>query len=422
MDIAWISVGALALVIIVSCVAKLNPGVLAVVFAWILGAYVAPALGADLKLKQVIGGFPAQLFLTLTGVMLFFSQAQSNGTLDQIARTAVRLCRGNVGVIPLAFFLLTFVLTSVGAGSIAAVALVAPVAMSVATRASIPPFLMTLMVAHGAVAGGMTPFALTGIIANGLLSRIGLPGREWEIFFHNLLANVFVSFSGYFAFGGWRLFRRTYAEAPEAERAAPPFEGRHGFTLALIGLLILAVTVLKVDVGMGGFAAAALVTIFGAADEKKAFEAVPWPVIVMVCGVTVLTSVLEQTGGIDRITSAIARISTPRTVPGVLAFFTGLTSVYSSTSGVVLPALIPAVPGLAEKLPGANPAALASSISIGANLVDVSPLSTIGALCISAVGGPAEDRRSLFNKVLAWGLTMAVVGGLICLVAFGLLA
>lgn len=417
MDMAWISVLALAGVVVLSCTIKLNPGVLAVVFAWILGAYVAPALGSQLAFKQVLGGFPAQLFLTLTGVMLFFSQAQTNGTLDQIARTAVRLCRGNAGVIPIAFFLLSFVLTSVGAGSIAAVALMAPVAMSVAARAGIPPFLMTLMVAHGAVAGGMTPFALTGIIASGLMTRIGLSGREWQIFVHNLLANVFVSFTGYFAFGGWRLFRRTFPEDPAAA-PAPPFERRHGFTLALIILLIAAVTLFKIDVGMAGFAAAALVTIFGWADEKEAFKGVPWPVIVMVCGVTVLTAVLEQTGGIDRITSAIARISTPRTVTGVMAFFTGLTSVYSSTSGVVLPAFLPAVPGLTEKLPGANPMALASSISIGANLVDVSPLSTIGALCIAAVGGPTDDRRVLFHKVLAWGLSMAVLAGLMCLVAF----
>ena len=195
---------------------------------------------------------------------------------------------------------------------------------------------------------------------------------------------------------------------------------RHGFTLALIGLMIVAVTAFKVDIGMAGFAAAALMTIFGTADEKEAFKGVPWPVIVMVCGVTVLTAVLEQTGGIDRITSAIARISTPRTVPGIMAFFTGLTSVYSSTSGVVLPAFLPAVPGLAEKLPGSSPMALASSISIGANLVDVSPLSTIGALCIAAVGAPTDDRKVLFNKVLAWGLSMAVLAGLLCLVAFGL--
>jgi hypothetical protein len=90
--------------------------------------------------------------------------------------------------------------------------------------------------------------------------------------------------------------------------------------------------------------------------------------------------------------------------------------VYSSTSGVVLPALLPLVPGLVQELGGSDPAALASSIVIGSNLVDVSPLSTIGAVCVAGAAG--ADRRALFNQLLAWGLSMAVVGAAICTVAF----
>ena len=97
----------------------------------------------------------------------------------------------------------------------------------------------------------------------------------------------------------------------------------------------------------------------------------------------------------------------------MIAFVTGLVSVYSSTSGVVLPAFLPSVPGLVEKLGGGDPLAIASSILVGGHLVDVSPLSTIGALCVAGAG-PGEDRRSLFNRVLAWGLSMSVVGAVIC--------
>jgi hypothetical protein len=102
----------------------------------------------------------------------------------------------------------------------------------------------------------------------------------------------------------------------------------------------------------------------------------------------------------------------------VIAFVTGVVSVYSSTSGVVLPAFLPTVPGLVQKLGGGDPLAIASSILIGGHLVDVSPLSTIGALCV-ACAPPDADRRVLFNRVLAWGLSMAVVGGIGCYLAFG---
>ena len=50
--------------------------------------------------------------------------------------------------------------------------------MAVAERAKIPPFLMTIMVAHGCVAGALSPIAPTGIIANGLMARMGMSGFE----------------------------------------------------------------------------------------------------------------------------------------------------------------------------------------------------------------------------------------------------
>ena len=161
---------------------------------------------------------------------------------------------------------------------------------------------------------------------------------------------------------------------------------------------------------MGAFAAAVLLTLAGVTDEKKAILALPWGVIIMVSGVTVLTSLLEKTGGIDLFTTFLARFATHQSVTGLIALVTGLVSVYSSTSGVVLPAFLPSVPGLVAKLGGGNPLAIASSILIGGHLVDVSPLSTIGALCIASAPVTA-DRRLLFNQVLAWGLSMAVRRG-----------
>jgi len=143
----------------------------------------------------------------------------------------------------------------------------------------------------------------------------------------------------------------------------------------------------------------------------------PWPVIMMVAGMTVLISILEKTKGLDLFTTLLARLATTETITGVIAFVAGLVSVYASTSGVVLPAFLPTVPGLVERLGGGDPLAIASSINVGGHLVDVSPLSTIGALCIAAL--PAtEDYRALFNKLIAWGLSMSVVGAIACYLLF----
>ena len=79
----------------VSCVSRLNVGVLAVALAWIVGVYAG-----GMPVNTVMGGFPSQLFLTLAGVTLLFALAQANGTLERLTHHAVRICRGNRGADP----------------------------------------------------------------------------------------------------------------------------------------------------------------------------------------------------------------------------------------------------------------------------------------------------------------------------------
>jgi di/tricarboxylate transporter len=413
MSLAVLSVAALAAAIVVSCVTTLNVGVLAVALAWIIGVYVGGQ-----PVATVMGGFPSQLFLTLTGMTLLFTAAQCNGTLDRLAHHAVRTCRGNRGVIPIMFFLLAAGLASMGPGNIATAAIVAPMAMATAVRVKIPLFLMAIMVGNGANSGSLSPFAPTGIIVNGLMERNGLGGYELSTYLYNLGAHAAVAFSGYFLFGGIKLFGSGTAAGVDdaaADRDAA-FEWRHWLTLTVIAALILSVLFFNVNVGMGAFLAAVVLVLSGAADDGEAIKRMPWKVIVMVCGVTVLIALLERAQGIDLLVSLVARFSTKDTVTAVVAFLTGVISVYSSTSGVVLPAFLPMVPGLAEQLGGASPLAIASSMNIGGHLVDVSPLSTIGALCVA--GSPVDESRNLFNKLLAWGLSMAVIGALVCWILF----
>jgi hypothetical protein len=73
-----------------------------------------------------------------------------------------------------------------------------------------------------------------------------------------------------------------------------------------------------------------------------------------------------------------------------------------------------------SNLGGGDTLAIASAMIVSAHLVDVSPLSTTGALCIAAAP-PGTDVRRLFRAMLAWGMSMAVVGALGSHLVFGLL-
>jgi di/tricarboxylate transporter len=428
MSLGALCVAALGVVIVVSCFTKLNVGVLAIGIAWIIGVYVAGLPG-----NTVIAGFPTALFLTLIGVTLLFALAQSNGTLDKVARHAVRVCRGNRGFVAVMYFVMAAALATIGPGNIATAAILAPMAMSTAAKVGIPAFLMAIMVGNGANAGALSPFAPTGIIVGGIMTKIGMPGFEWESYAYNLLGHGIVAFGGFFLFGGWKLFASAPVAAP-VPNAMPngvpngvhadcvpedetPIEFRHWLTIGVIAALIVSVIVFEVNVGMGAFVCAVFLVLFRAADDAAAIKMMPWAVILMVCGVTVLIALLQETKGIELLVSLIAQMSTPESVTAVVAMLTGLVSVYASTSGVVLPAFLPVVPGLALTLGVTDASSIAQAMNVGAHLVDVSPLSTIGALCIASAAAGTDTRR-LFNQLLAWGLSMCVVGAILCYLLF----
>ena len=413
MSVAWISLLALLIAVSLSMFTPINVGVVSLALAWIVGVYIG-----GLPLNTVIGGFPVQLFLTLAGVTLLFGMAHTNGTLERLAARAVRLCQGNAGIIPVMFFLVALGLSTIGPGNIATAALLAPMAMAIGHRAEVPPFLMILMVGNGAQAGALSPFAPTGVIVNQVMERIGLDGVEWQTYANNLVAHLVVTFAAYFIFGGWRLFARKKSDTDAKDVVeTDPFEWRHWLTVGVLAALVIAVVQFNMQVGMAALTGATILSLARAADEKETIKRMPWGVVMMVCGVTVLIGVLERTQGMDLFTDLLARVATPATVTGVIAFVTGIVSVYSSTSGVVLPAFLPTVPGLVERLGGGDALGIASAMNVGGHLVDLSPLSTIGALCLAALP-PSTDARKVFNQLLAWGLSMTVVGAVICWILF----
>ena len=413
MNPAILSLIALLVALGLSMATKLNVGVLAMAFAWLIGTYVV-----DWKVEQVAAGFPSSLFLTLTGVTLLFALAESNGTLERLAHRAVGLARGRTRLIPIILFVVAFILSSVGPGAITTVALLIPMSMAIATRAGVPRFLTALAVANGANAGNLSPISSIGIIANTKMAGVGLGGHEGKVWVANLLAHVLVTAGAYVLLGGWRL---TAAPAAAGAVQAETFERRHWATIAVIAAWITGVVGFQLSVGLAAFLAASVLVLMAVADESVAMKRVPWGVIVMVCGVTVLIAVLEKTGGMELFTSMLARLAGPATINGVVAFVTGLISSWSSTAGVVLPTFLPTVPGLVEKVGGGDPLAVALSINVGSAMVDVSPLSTLGALCVATVADSAEA-KTLFRQLLTWGLSMAVVGAILCQLFAGALA
>lgn len=439
---AIMSIVALLIVVIISCINEdLNVGFLSVGFAILVGGIWADVSGA-----KIMAAFPIGLFMILVGVTFMFGMAQTNGTMEKLTAYSVRLCKGNTAIVPLIIYVLTTFITTIGPGNIAGCALMAPVAMAIAARVGMPAFLMTLIVVGAANGAAFSPFAPTGIISNGIIAKMApqlgltdLNSLAWKIHFNSELAQGLVNIGGFFVLGGWAWINKQRGTSVNIDELAPkpePFNRNQIITLTSVAILILLVVLpglpafnglfskavlnLLANVGTVAFILSSVMMLLGAGDSKAAVKVMPWGVIMMVCGVSVLIDVMDQSGGLNFLVKVIGAISSPVTVNGWLGLITGVISAYSSSSGVVMPMFLPMVPGLINEIGGGSPIAMITSINVGSHLVDTAPLSTMGALCI-ACAGDHEDKAKLFRNLLIWGLSMAVVSGIVCWLFFGVL-
>ena len=440
---ALVSILALVILVGISCVNEdLNVGFLGIAFGIIVGGVFAgtPA-------SKVMNAFPLSLFMILVGVTFLFGMAQTNGTMEKLTAYSIRACKGNTALVPIIIYILATFITTIGPGNIAGCALMAPVAMAIASKVKMPAFLMTLLVVGACNGAAFSPFAPTGIISNGIIAKcapeLGIPADylntlAWKIHFNSTIAQGFVNIGGFFVMGGLKWIREQKGAALDIDELAPkpePFNAAQTTTLLLVAILIILVVVpglpgvkgtlpktitnMLSNVGSISFVLSIVLMLTGYGDSKAAVKVIPWSVIMMVCGVSVLIDVMDKAGGLNFLVEVMASVAGPTTICFWTAFVPAVISAYSSSSGVVMPMFLPMTPGLVE-LTGGDPIAIISAIDVGSHLVDTSPLSTLGALCIASAG-EEEDKGVLFRKLLIWGLSMSIVSGIVCYVFFGLL-
>jgi di/tricarboxylate transporter len=444
MGIHWISILPLAAMFIVATALPINMGVLAFV-----GAFLVGTLAAGMSAKAIMAGFPAELFLTLAGITYLFALAQNNGTIDWLVRLAVRAVRGRIAAIPWIMFMVAALLTSVGAVSPAAVAIIAPIALGFAARHGINPLMMGLMVIHGAQAGGFSPMSIYGGITNKIVAKAGLPLSEITTMLASFGVNFAVALGLFLALGGLQLIRRgrvadegELAPIPPVARAqggpqvfgdaeaASYGEGRrvaasrssmlgqvqtqtfrdtgpHQVITAL-GLLLLAVLTLgyKLDIGFVSITIGLALSLMQPRLQKSALGQVSWPEIMLIVGVSTYVGVMEKMGTIDYVGHSVADLTSPLMAALLLCFVGAVVSAFASSTAV-LGSLIPlGVPFLT----GDNSTmaiGFIAAMAVSSTIVDVSPFSTNGALVLANAKGMDRDR--FFRMLLLYGVAVTVI-------------
>jgi di/tricarboxylate transporter len=450
-----LSIIVLAVMFLLATVLPLNMGALAFVGAFLLGSVF---LG--MSTTDILANFPGGLFLTIVGVTYLFAIAQNNGTIDLLVRGAVRLVGNKVALIPWVMFAITALITAVGALSPAAVAIIAPIALSFAAKHKINPLMMGMMVIHGAQAGGFSPIAVYGVTVNGIIAKTDLDASPIAIFLASLIFNLAIAVVLSIVLGGNR-FRSTKAgrlveQAAETRMSVSVGARASGATLqgsgtdispsgvarkgtsdcapastsaaagdstagsqgaraniaqlvTIAGLIALAVISLgfKVDVGFVSITIAIILALVSPAAQKGAVNKISWSTVLLICGMLTFVGVLEEAGTIKFVSDGVAQLGMPLLAALLICYIGAIVSAFASSTAI-LAALIPlAVPFLASGEIGA--VGVIAALAVASTIVDVSPFSTNGALVLA--NAPEDvDKDKFYKQILAYSGIVVAVG------------
>lgn len=447
MSIHVVGVVALVLVFVLGTVRPVNIGIFALIATFAIGVTMA---GEDPK--EVLAGFPADIFVLLVGVTYLFGLASTNGTLEWIVERAARAFGDRPALVPWLIFIFSSLPTMAGALGPAGVAMLAPLCLRLGERYGLSRRMSALMTMHGSCAGNFSPINGLAIIAQKAAENNGLHVSGTALFLGNLGYNVALAVVIYFVFGGRTLMRdarahrvavseRVLVAADGATIGAPgaavtggtsaggPAKG--GFTellghpktpirldqvvtlIVIIGVAIAAL-VFDFDLGFVTLVAAALLhsifaNYFDGADKK-----IVWSVVLLICGITTLVGAMQRFGTVEWIGGGLADIGAPLLTAFLLCLIGAVTSAFGSSAGLI-GVLVPlAVPFIA--MGGIDATWVLVALVISATVVDAMPFSSVGALTLSTA--PEEERPKLFRFMLLWGGIMIVTAPVFTWLAF----
>lgn len=349
---------------------KVNMGFLAMGMALIIARI------GGISDKVVISNFSTSLFISLVGPAFLFCIAVNNGTIDTIAKKILHLVGKQLWCVPLVISVLTYALAAAGCGNIPTFAILLPLGIALASEMGIDVIAMGLMITLACNFGCMSPISNGGIIATGLIAESEYAGMySWELF------GICTIVWAIFTLGFFFLYKMHKPAVTNVElfKESATLDSKQKWTILAILAVIVVVFVFGVNIGLAAPLAAVILCIFGVAKDKDSIKIMPWGTFILVCGVNMLMAVIRALGGIDLLVNGLTSVMNGATCRPIMALAAGAMSWFSSTTGVVMPTLIPTIPGILEQFPNAGYCGLVASITITSFLAAFSPASTGGA-------------------------------------------
>lgn len=397
-NVALFSVLFLAVIVALAFWRKCNIGILAIGGALFLGTV------SGMSGKEILAGFDATLFLNLCGVTFLFSLAQVNGTLEYICKKAIGLAGKRTYLVPLLLFVVTGTLCAIGPGNIPSGSLMTVVAVTLAVEMDANPLLFALAAKVAANGFALSPITPAGILMDKLCTDAGFTSANFAIpsMVNLVLWSLLLMLAFCLYYKIWKLKSAEHSTTDLTTSARKMNRQQEITTLGIIVMVVLVVG-FSVSVGLASFAVAAVLMNLKTFDEKKALAKVPWGTLLLITGMGVLMNVVLKAGGIDMISAALLQVMNPTTAAPIMSLTASILSFFSSTTGVVMPTLIPTLDGITHSLGMGTTGfvELAGAVVSGSMSSAFSPASTGGGLIMAAymTASNAENKEAEQNKL-----------------------
>ena len=388
-------------VIVLGIITKKNIGIIGLAVASVFGFFFV-----GMSAKEIyVAGWPTYVFFVIIASTLLFGVANVNGTTEAITKNVMYYCRGKVRGLPFVFGAVGGVLSAAG-GSCFVLLIVMPIALSVAIASGLDVLMTDLIVMCLIMAGSISPLVVNGIVAKALSAEQGAINYTpmWAAY---AVSMILFSVLIWIVFKGWKLGKSENTVA-FLEKPAP-FNKMQKLTLAVIAVVIIILVTFKYDVGLVCVVFAALLLIFNAADQKKVILSIPWNTLFLICGMGVFINVVVAAGGFQLLQDAMSNILNEKNAQPVMTVLSGLMGAVSSTTGVVMPTMFPLAGELAAGNSSLDLYAMCVGIVVGTHGVVISPLSSIGAMCIGCTPEGSVNPNRMFNVLLIAAIVFTVL-------------
>ncbi len=416
---------AIAVAIFLGYKTKLNTGLFCIIFAYIIGCFVM-----GLKPKQLIGFWPTNTMFVILSVSLFYNIAAINGTLEKMSGSLLYACRKFPGMLPFALFGVAVVLSVMGATYFTVLAFLAPITLVICDESRMDKLTGAVAINCGALCGGDFPTSNLGVIFRGLadtayeanknLKAVDTFNMEMEIFLFSLVFSLLLI--AVFRFGlkaNRNIGKGVVFKQPEA------FTAPQKTTLTLMIAMMVVVLIFpllktimpanaaikymagKTDVGLVAIIFAVIGLLLKLAPQKEAIAKIPWNTIIMIAGAGMLIAVAVKAGTIKMLSTWVGTNVPVALIPIAFSIIAAIMSFFSSTTGVVTPALFPLIPNLSATTGIAAPVLFACTV-LGAQSSAISPFSSGGSLILGSTP-KEEDRTTLFNKLLMIAVPISIL-------------